>query len=110
MKNGEIPTSIELMGFRISVLIIPERDWRDDKTAGHWDTTECRMLIRGDRPAQFQQQVFCHELVHAILEKMGEEELCGNEKFVDVFGSLLHQVWASATYDRADTSAKKKAK
>ena len=35
------------------------------------------------------------ELVHAILHNMGEDDLNDNEKFVDVFGSLLHQVWVS---------------
>ena len=110
MKEVEIPTAIQIMGYSISIDIVPESEWPDDSTAGHWDTTKCKMYIRGDRPAQSQQQVFCHELIHAILEKMGEDKLCGDEQFVDVFGSLLHQVWTSATYDRAATAAKKKAK
>lgn len=34
---------------------------------------------------------FCHEMTHKILDAMGEEKLSLNEKFVGLFGSLLHQ-------------------
>ena len=37
------------------------------------------------------EQTFCHELTHAILHSMGELKLFNNEKFVDLFGHLLHQ-------------------
>ena len=32
---------------------------------------------------------FFHEVVHGILDTMGESELSGNEKFVCAFSSLL---------------------
>lgn len=32
---------------------------------------------------------FIHEVVHGILDAMGESELSGNEKFVSTFSSLL---------------------
>ena len=32
---------------------------------------------------------FVHEIVHGILDTMGESELSGNEKFVCAFSSLL---------------------
>lgn len=41
---------------------------------------------------------FCHELIHAILNNMGERELNDNEKFVDIFGGMLHQALTSAEY------------
>ena len=34
---------------------------------------------------------FYHEKVHIILDAMGEHELSGNEKFVEIFGRLLRQ-------------------
>ena len=37
------------------------------------------------------EQIFMHELIHFILEAMNENELRINEKFVDIFASLLHQ-------------------
>ena len=37
------------------------------------------------------EHTFYHELVHFILNAMNEHELNTNEKFVDLFGGLLHQ-------------------
>lgn len=36
-------------------------------------------------------QTLYHEVVHAILESMGENELSSNDKFVQGFALLLHQ-------------------
>ena len=47
--------------------------------------------IRNDLDADRSGQVFCHELTHCILSTMGED-IGENEKFVDLFGTLLHQV------------------
>jgi hypothetical protein len=44
------------------------------------------------------EQTYCHELVHAILGEICEEELCQNEKFVDLFAQGLHQALSSAKY------------
>jgi len=33
-----------------------------------------------------------HEVVHAVLSDMGEEKLSKDEKFVDLFASMLHQI------------------
>jgi hypothetical protein len=37
------------------------------------------------------EQTIYHELVHAILDTMGERELSANDKFVQNFALLLHQ-------------------
>ena len=37
-------------------------------------------------------KTFIHEVVHGILDTMGESELSGNEKFVSPFASLLVDV------------------
>lgn len=39
-----------------------------------------------------KQNTFCHEIVHAILDTMGENELSGNEKFVCCFSGYLTEV------------------
>lgn len=44
------------------------------------------------------EHTFCHELVHLILNVMNENELYKNEKFVDVFGGLLHQYLKTAKF------------
>lgn len=38
-----------------------------------------------------QQQVFLHELTHAILAQMGKEELNEDESFVNTFSSFLSE-------------------
>ena len=43
------------------------------------------------------EQTFCHELVHAIYQIMGENEMCANECHVDMFAGLLHQALTSGT-------------
>ncbi len=45
------------------------------------------------------EETFYHELVHFILYFAGEDELRKNERFVDVFGGLLHQALATAVYE-----------
>lgn len=44
------------------------------------------------------EQTYFHELTHAILGEIGEEELCQNEKFVDLFSQGLHQALSTAKY------------
>ena len=38
-----------------------------------------------------KEQTFYHELVHAILDELGEHELSNNERFVQSFSVLLYQ-------------------
>ena len=35
---------------------------------------------------------FIHEIIHGILDTMGETELSSNEKFVNTFAGYLYQV------------------
>ena len=90
-----IPKSFRLMGHTITVKIVSEKDWADDDTVGFWNSQNGTISVLAGIGDQRTQQIFCHELVHAILHNMGETDLNENEKFVDVFGSLLHQVWTS---------------
>lgn len=52
-----------------------------------------------ERKDEVLGHVFCHELVHFILNAMHETDLKTNEKFVDVFGALLHQYMITAKYE-----------
>lgn len=83
------------MGTEFRVRVVPEKDWPDDETLGFCNLEQNTVIVRGDLPDVEKQQVFCHELVHAILHKMNEHKLNDNEKFVDLFGSLLHQAWVT---------------
>jgi len=50
------------------------------------------------RPITQQEQWYCHELVHHILNQMGKDELDKDEAFVDLFANLLHQALVTAKY------------
>ena len=46
------------------------------------------------------ENTFFHELVHLILDTMGETELSTNEKFVSTFASFLYEAIKSFKYDK----------
>lgn len=45
-----------------------------------------------------KEEVFFHELTHAVLDAMGKEDLNGDEEFVDSFAVLLHQALKTGGY------------
>lgn len=91
----KIPKSFELMGATYKVILTDVKDWPDDEAVGFCNFLNQQILIYTAVSESQQEQTFFHELVHCILDKMGEQRLNDNEKFVDVMGSLLHQVWKS---------------
>lgn len=88
-----IPKHFKLAGHTVTVRLVPEKDWHDDEVVGNWNAQNLTISIPDWFNESRTQQIFCHELVHAILHTMDETRLNDNEKFVDVFGSFLHQVW-----------------
>jgi hypothetical protein len=53
-----------------------------------------------DELKDFENTTFIHELTHAILESMNEFELSANEKFIEIFSSLLYQYIKTANYGK----------
>ncbi len=90
-----IPKSFNLAGHTYSVEVVDEDEWIDDDSVGLCLQERQTILIRGILTDSTKQHTFCHELVHAILHAMGEKDLDDDEQFVDLFGSLLHQVWTT---------------
>ncbi len=90
-----IPKSFRLMGHTYRVEVVDEKDWLEDDDVGACHHERHLILIRANQDDSAKQHTFCHELVHAILGRMGENELDDDEQFVDVFGALLHQAWTS---------------
>jgi hypothetical protein len=87
-----IPKSFRLMGQHWSVRVVPEKDWVGDENGGYCLHEQCAILVRDMPSPQVREQIFYHELAHALMNKMGETELDEDEKFIDLLGSLLHQV------------------
>ena len=52
-------------------------------------------------PDDSKAQTVCHEIVHCILDEMGirkqeNEQVCIDERFVQMFGVYLYEVWTTA--------------
>lgn len=91
-----IPKQIQLMSQPIAIKYDKTLN-RDDGCDGLADFSEYTITLDSHRDASepinkiFMERVYLHELTHWILHMMGEERLCHNEKFVEVFSNLLHQ-------------------
>lgn len=98
-KTFIIPKRIELggTGFEISY---------DERLAGHRGHSgearlmQSKIVLMPDTPENprsrdYLAHTYFHELAHCILDAMGEVELCGNEKFVDLLGRFMHQARVS---------------
>ena len=86
-----IPDKIRIGGQEISVV---NEERLDDNKLGTICVAEGVLRI-ADNFNNLKQcesskiNTFVHEIVHGILDTMGESELSGNEKFVCTFSSLL---------------------
>lgn len=90
-----LPSSIEIAGQRIGVQFVPQLDG-----FGHLGSSSCsegfiKIASNIDDECTRQQSVdsmrntYWHEVVHLILDNMGEDRLCSNEKFVSCFAGFL---------------------
>jgi len=99
----DIPNRFKLGGQTIEVSFDPMLVTKEDNL-GHacYRTNELVLQPHTEavpRTTEQIDQVFFHEITHFILNKMGEDELAANEKFVDLFGTFLHQMIQTAEYD-----------
>ena len=86
-----IPNTIKIGGQDISVI---NEERLDNDILGEICIAEGVLKIADNFKNKKQCQsskitTFIHEIVHGILDTMGESELSGNEKFVCAFSSLL---------------------
>lgn len=96
-----IPSSFEVLGHTVTVEHKSLVDFGDNYGSSEFIRTKIEVSQndkRGAIPISAQEHTFYHELVHTILEAMGEKELNDNEKFVDTFGGLLHQFMRTAKF------------
>ena len=86
-----IPDKIRIGGQDISVV---NKERLDDNKLGTICVAEGILRI-ADNSSNIKQcesskiNTFIHEVLHGVLDTMGESELSSNEKFVSTFSSLL---------------------
>lgn len=90
----KIPSKIRIGGQDIDVCIV---DRIEDEKLGQMCVAEGKLLIADNFSTRKQSDTskvntFVHEVVHGVLDTMGETELSGNEKFVLTFSSLIVDV------------------
>ena len=96
-KRLGIPRRFRLHGHQIVVRIIPASKWPHAKsTVGMWDPTAQRIDLCNALGDTQLQAIFCHELVHCLLDSFNHK-MSHDEVFVDNLGSVLAQ--ALATFD-----------
>lgn len=87
-----IPAQFQLAGHTIKVRIVPPSKWRHGKNAvGMFLPDLYRIDILSSTRGTNRQQVFCHELMHALLTVAGHDGLSSDEDLVDRLGHLLQQ-------------------
>lgn len=88
----KIPGSFELFGrtIRVEVVPLPPED------SGEWDADAGVIRIAPGKDDDGNYHAFLHEFVHAALEACGEADMSEEEKFVEVFSGLIHQMLKTA--------------
>ena len=81
----KIPDNITIGGQVIEVKLI---DHLDNGYLGQISLGESEIVI----DQESINTTFIHEVIHGILDTMGETELSSNEKFVNTFAGYLYQV------------------
>ena len=95
-----IPRRFKIHGHEVVVSIIPPTKWPHPKTAvGMWDPNRHTIDLRNDLGETELQQVFCHELVHCLLDSFNHK-LSRDEVFVDNLGTVLAQALATFSNNR----------
>lgn len=90
----KIPSKIRIGGQDIEVCVVERIE---NEKLGQICLAEGKLLIANNFSTRNQcdsskANTFVHEVVHGILDTMGETDLSGNEKFVSTFSSFLVDV------------------
>ncbi len=101
MHSG-IPSSFQLLGHKITVKVIPKSRWRRKDCVGIWLPDKLRIELLDNSEVTVLQQVFTHEMTHAMLDMLSHE-LSADEKFVDQLGHLLQQALTTFEFKHGRT-------
>jgi len=92
VKRDGIPSRFSLLGHTVTVRVLPKSKWRHGKDAvGLWDPNKYRIDVLAVQPESHRQQILCHEMMHALLDLAGRNDLSLDEGLVDQLGHLLQQ-------------------
>ena len=90
----DIPEKFTLGAVPYKVIMVPHLNKED--AVAQCDSDECWIKVVESYPKKRQEQAYCHELIHTLLEAAGRDDLSIDETLVDVLGLLLHQYLETA--------------
>ena len=91
MPKSKTPSYFEVGPHKVKITF---KEYLADDHRGLSDFANGTVAVEKPKGATdtYVDQTLWHEITHWILEVMGEEKLNRDEKFVDLFGSLICQV------------------
>lgn len=104
MSKIKIPTSFKLGPHTYKIIINDKLHSKDGYLGRHRGLSRTIELMPKEESDQLDYadteytQTYVHELVHGILTIMGEGDLNGSEKFVDLFATFLTQAFETSEY------------
>lgn len=91
-RTDGIPKSFRLAAHKIDVVNVPRKKWKHGvDCVGIWLPDQYRIEILSSLRGTNRQQVFVHEMLHAVFDIAGFEELSRNEAIIDSLAHLLAQ-------------------
>jgi hypothetical protein len=118
-KKFQIPTEFVLFGNRFIVSLVPDLlktehiygDANSDQRLIRLQPSGKTLIQIVDEsgtnsffPIEVSKEIvietFYHELFHIILDSIGESELSANEKFVNLIGKSMLEVYLSSEYEK----------
>ena len=100
----KIPLSYELLGNTITIIKTGEmtfkgKDGADTKQHGEYEDSHNRIKIDVSYSDDIIGTTLCHEMVHSVLCKTGNEELNDDEDFVERLGQAMWQIVKTLEYE-----------
>ena len=97
-----IPKSFKLFTTTITILLDNQR-MNNESSLGISEHTKNTITLTdkykgNELNSDVITDTYYHEKVHTILDAMGESDLSGNEKFIEVFSRLLRQSDETSKY------------
>jgi len=108
--DTRIPKRFKLLGQTIEVNLV-DHIASQNGTLGEARTTQNSILLQKSVdgfpiPESQRMHIFWHEVMHHVLQAMGQQELAGEESFVDLLAGMIHQVTTTMEYDNHKATKK----
>ena len=96
----KIPKTYALLGNTIAIVTSGPFTYEGKECHGTWDSkTNTIQLDVETKDKDIVAASLCHEIVHSILDRTGNEDLNTDEDFVERMGQAMWQIVKTLEYD-----------